>query len=157
MFATRVEVITTLLDRYHELVEPLSGNGAKGDGDSVPLPPTTYTPTIKELERLLGRLREVDRSRWWHVSERYLRSVTRIRRNVRVERIVKGKGRVVEFFDISEDRYDPRVDDKFVEAGIKWIAQHWGLDTEPMLPRGKDDAKFPWDRGVLLKKTRNAT
>lgn len=53
----REEIISTLLDRYHELVDPSQPRDGSGDGVALPLMPATYTPTVREIERLIGDMR----------------------------------------------------------------------------------------------------
>jgi len=134
VLATRVAVLTELLSRYHELTDTLTTNGEKGNGDQPPQMPATYTRSVRELERLLGQLRLVDRPLWWHVSERYLRSTQSIKERTRFEK-VKGKGRVSVTERVVWTTYPRTVDHDLVEAGVKWLAQNWRLKSEPMLPK----------------------
>lgn len=147
LLASRVEVIRDVLERYDELVDPSIGrNGEKGNGEQPPEMPVTYTPTLKELERLLRLMRLEDRRLWWHVTERYIRCQTRIQRDVVEKRKVKGKGEVTALVDRLQTTYDPKVDPLLVDAGIEWLARSWRLVSEPMRPKGGKDARFPWDR-----------
>ena len=132
--SSRVETIRALLERYDELVDPNIGrNGDKGDGESVPWPPATYTRDVKELERLLRRLRSEERRLWWHLTERYLRTTTTIKER-KVSRRVKGKGVINTVERVVWTFYSPRVDQAQVEKALEWLAREWGLKREPMLP-----------------------
>ena len=131
--SARAEVLAQLLERHDELVSPIIGaNGEKGDGDSVPLPPGTYTRDVKELERLLRRMRSEERRLWWHLTERYIRSTT-VLRDDRVTRKTK-KGTMTELVRVVKAVIHPKVDHDLVEAGLEWLAHEWGLGREPMLP-----------------------
>ena len=132
--STRAEVLASILERYDELVSPLVGaNGAKGDGDSVPWPPATYTRDVKELERLLRRLRSENRQLWWHLTHRYLRTTTTIKER-KVSRKVKGKGVINTVERVVWTAWSPVVDQGKVEKALEWLAREWGLKREPMLP-----------------------
>ena len=149
VLATRVAVLTELLSRYHELTDTLTTNGEKGNGDQPPQMPATYTRSVRELERLLGQLRLADRPLWWHVSERYLRSTQSIKERTRFEK-VKGKGRVSVTERVVWTTYDARVTEDSVKEGVEWLARHWRLKSEPMLPKVRKRvadkvARFPWD------------
>lgn len=130
----RATVIEQILARYHELVEPGGRNGSPGDGDQLPRVPATYTPDVKEVERLMSRLRDYDRHLWWHVSERYLRSGNTIKTRS-VKKRVKGKGYITVHLREVVPFFSPRVDEKMVEAGLEKLASWWSLGHEPMLPK----------------------
>lgn len=109
----RVEVIEQLLTSYHQLVDPLqqgSGNGPTG----VLLMPATYTPSVRELERILKAMRDDPRNAilrhedgtkrildgkpvtprrlWWHANAWYIQCerVT-VRPTLKASRNAKGK------------------------------------------------------------------
>lgn len=156
----RRDVIVHLLERLNELVDPVrAGNG---DGQTgLLLMPATYTPSVRELERLLVVMR-LDRSEsllllgngrkasvracWWHLNERYLRATTRtcwrcpkcsteshVERHTHRDR--RGKLCAYPGKRVLVNVYDPGVDEKLVDAGVGWLAEHWALAVEPMLPR----------------------
>jgi len=130
----REEVIVQLLERFQELVEPAGGNGIPGSGDYLPLMPATYTPSVRELERLLIRMRDERRSQWWHVTERYLRC-QHVNRDVPVKR--KGKnGKTVTVVERQlVVTFHPGVRAEKVRRGISWLAEEWRLGHEPMIPQ----------------------
>lgn len=146
----RCRVIRDLLARYAELVDPMQARDGSGNGVALGLMPATYTPSVRELERLLRMMRE-DRSAklvivdhhafpkvsvrrlWWHVNARYIAAGSRT-----VDRQVarKGKGgkRALVVERCVEPIVDRRVDEVLVTAAVAWIAQAWALRSEPMLP-----------------------
>ena len=130
----RASVIEQILERLAELTEPVAGNGSRGDGTSVPLPPKTYTADVREVERLMTRLRDEDRSLWWHVSEKYLRSTATIKTSTERKR-VKGKGYITAHLRKVVPHFSPKVDEKLVEAGLEKMASWWSLGHEPMMPK----------------------
>lgn len=145
---SRQQVIETLLERYHDLVDPMQSRGVLGDGEHLPLMPATYTASVRELERLLGAMREDRlsslvalttgerasvRSLHWHVSERYIRSLVRTR-DVPVTRRAKGKRTVTVLERRVVTTYSPKVRQVLVDAAIAWLADNWALRSEPMLP-----------------------
>lgn len=121
-----------LLERYHDLVDPMQSRAGKGEG-SGPGMPRTYTASVRELERLLVRMREERRSQWWHVTERYIRC-QHVTKDVQVKR--KGKNgktaTVIERQCVTV--YPPAVRLEKVRRGVKWIADEWQLQSEPMIP-----------------------
>jgi hypothetical protein len=141
----RTDVIVQLLERLAELTDPVRAGNGDGRNGMLLMPPT-YTPSVKELERLLGRLRVEHHSVWWHVNERYLRSYT-----VTMWKCPKCKGLTHAATHRHRDRrgkhadyhgtrvlvvrYSPRVDEDKVKRGVVWLAENWGLVHEPMLPR----------------------
>lgn len=136
---TRTRVITTILERYTELVDPMNGPGAiKGDGDSITGMPRTYTATVREVERLLREMRNSHnpllRRLWWNVNARYITATTRT-----VDEAVTRKAKNGKRLQVVERRvvsvYDRRVDEQLVTLAVKWLAQQWGLKSEPMVPR----------------------
>lgn len=144
----RCEIIRELLERYRELVEPLAGNGYGSSGQVTPLPPSTYTPSVRELERLMRKMREGStaktvvlpngsrtsiRSLWWNVNERYIRA-TPIIRDVTVHRRTKHGKRLTVIERQVIPVFHRDVDDAKVAAGVAWIAARWSIPNEPMLP-----------------------
>ena len=147
--SNRTEIIRQLLDRYHELVDPLNGgSGVPGDGDSVNLMPRTYSASVKELERLLKRMRDdrVEslvliapgtkcsvRSLWWHLNARFIAAGTRTVDRQVTQRGKNGKRLTLTVRQV-EAVYDRGVDPRKVDAGIQYLASNWGLAQEPFLP-----------------------
>lgn len=146
--SNRERVIRDLLERYHDLTDPQQTRAGRGEGEPLPLMPVTYTPTVRELERLLTVMRQ-DRHRpliqvgaekvsvrrlWWHVSERYLRCQVTLK-----DVPVKRKAKHGKTLTVLERRAvvtpQPGVNPVFVDRGIRWLAEEWGLASEPMLPK----------------------
>jgi hypothetical protein len=123
--------IVALLERYDELVDPSQG-GFSSREVGVPLMPPTYTDSVRELERLLRLMRAERRRLWWHVNEHFL-AVEWVARDVWVRRQTKHGKHVT----VAERRLERRADGsdaRLVERGVEWLARHWGLVHEPMLP-----------------------
>lgn len=143
----RVQVIREILERWHELTEP-GGLSGIGGGDGVMHMPPTYTPTVRELERMLRVMRE-DRHRslilltngdkasvrslWWHVSERYMRSRTTIK-EVPVKRRAKRGKTLLTLERRPVTTYSAKVDLLRVDRGLQWLSEEWRVPFEPMLP-----------------------
>ena len=142
----RVTVLTIIAERYRELVDPLtSSTGIRGTGDRNSLMPSTYTPTVREFERLVGKLRTGEPSLYWHLNEYHLKASTRTlwecprchvtshhQRHVHAGKSgkpleVEGRRTVV------VDRHPGSSAIRAAQA-VRWIAEGWGLSSEPMLP-----------------------
>lgn len=131
----REEIVTQLLERYVELVDPMqSGNGSGDTG--LRLMPATYTASVRELERLMQRMRQERRSQWWHVSERYIRA-EHVLRDVKVKRRTKHGKTVTVVERQVVTSYHPGVRLEKVRRGVAWLADEWDARRigEPMLPR----------------------
>ena len=144
----RVAVLTTLLELYNDLADPCqSGNGGTQGSDGLTLMPATYTDSVRELERLLKLMREDRglsliqtsqgkvsvRKLHWHVSEWFIRCTTANRWVTEPARTRSGKKTTRRVRAIVTVR-NPAVDERLVDAGVRWLAENWGLDSEPMLP-----------------------
>ena len=140
----REEIIYQLLERWDDLVEPGVHVDAPGDRAYIPLMPSTYTPTVRELERLLKVMRSERRSQWWHVTERYLRSSVRVIevpvKNGRVKlpphttHLAGGIQRGDKTARLTVKTWNPAVRAEKVRRGVAWLAIGWSLPHEPMLP-----------------------
>lgn len=128
---TRYEVIEAILERYDELSDPRQSGNGNGD-TGVRLMPATYTRSVKELERLMVRLREENKPLWRHVAGRYLQATTRTK-----DVWVRRPGRNGKKISVVERRvvtvWPDWVEPSRTEAGIRWIANHWP-SWEPQLP-----------------------
>src|SRR5947207_3161779 len=81
--------LVSLLERYHELVDPMQA-GNQGDRLGYLAMPLTYTPSVRELERLLNRMRNQAKQQAykgcslgklrWHLMAWYVDPVTVQRR-----------------------------------------------------------------------------
>jgi hypothetical protein len=130
----RATIINEILSRYAELTERGGLNGSSSDGGLTIQMPPTYTADVKEVERLMGVLREKDRRLWWHLSEKYLRSSETIKTSTE-RRKVKGKGYITVHLRKVVPHHSPRLDEKLVEDGLEKMASWWSLQHEPFLPR----------------------
>lgn len=155
--ATRVPVITELLERYHDLADPLNGpGGVKGDGLGYAAMPQTYNSSVREVERLVKTMRD-DRPRsalltldgekvsvrqcWWHINEWFLKAertlheprkpATRSKRRQLIRLQVDEHGRVLPQVRV---RRNAAAREQVAKRGVEWMAEHWGLRHEPMLP-----------------------
>ena len=140
----REAVIVELLERFNELTDPMqSGNG---DGDSgLRLMPATYTPSVRELERLIVKLREERHNVWWHLNERYLKAVQSTawecpkckgvsHAATHSHRDKRGKLSSYKGVRVLRTSWSERVNPVKVETGVRWVASEWTLKHEPMLP-----------------------
>lgn len=130
----REEVIVQLLERFSELVDPMQMRAAEGDGTGLLLMPATYTPSVRELERLLIRMRSERRSQWWHVTERYIRC-QRVQRVITEKRRTKAGKTVMVPVDRIVTSWHPGVRQEKVRRGVAWLADNWRLGHEPMIPK----------------------
>ena len=69
----REDIIVEMLKRYTEAQEEAL-TGSPGDGSHVPLMPTTWNRSYRELERCLKLMRDARSKQYWHVCERYIRA-----------------------------------------------------------------------------------
>jgi hypothetical protein len=150
---SRVAVLTQIAERYHELVDTLNGpSGIRGDGDALALMPVTYTQTVREFERLMGRMRNQAKQQAyaghslgrlrWHILEYHIKAEPVIRREP-VIAIKNGKpvhlkdadGKPAYRRSIQPEQYRRHPDAREVKAtlGLEWMALNWGLKSEPML------------------------
>lgn len=144
---SRVDVLAELADRYAELVDPLaSRSGVAGDGGSLPLPPPTYTGSVREFERLMVAMRLEARPLWthvmaWHIdvmhTARWLCGTCDRMTHEEVHRHRDRQGRP---YEVTGRRVvftvrHPAANERRAREGLGWMAERWGLDHEPMLPR----------------------
>lgn len=147
----RERVLWEIAERYHDYVDTLNGpTGVPGDGSGTDGMPKTYTATVREFERLLCLMRNQAKQQSfnghslgtlrWHIVEYHLKA----QRVVRQQPILARKnGKMVALRTIDGKPAtrpvlayirDPQVREQKARDGIAWMAQHWGLATEPMLP-----------------------
>lgn len=140
----RQEILTQLLERYNELTDPMQTR-RPGDGTHVPLMPETYTPSVKELERLLIRLRDERHHLWWHINERYLKvtetnayrcpkcgGITHASHHRHRDR--RGKLHDYPGARIIVHHWNHRTNPTKIRTAIEWLATEWNLKSEPMIP-----------------------
>lgn len=132
---SRARILEEIAARYEELIDPLAHTGIKGDGSMAGVlhMPPTYTATVREFERLKAALKRSRPDLHWHLVAYHIR-VTRAQKWV--PRAVKRRNRHTEW------KLEPRIvvyrhpdaqQDQAHDA-IRWIANHWALQSEPMLP-----------------------
>ena len=142
----RADVIAQILERYAELVERGTLSGIAGDSESPAITPKTYTPSVREVERLMVRLRGERHHLWWHVNERFLKAHTRTvfrcpkckgqtHAPTHRHRDKHGKHSAYEGVRVLAVTWSPKVNAKKVDAGLAWMAGEWSLAHEPMLDR----------------------
>lgn len=148
--SVREVAIVQLLERYEDLVDPQQIR-AGGDRDGFgALMPGTYTGSVRELERLVVRLREERHHLWWHLNERYLacewRTCWRCPRckgetHAQRHRHRDRRGRMSNYdgVRILKPFWSERVNPAKVRAALSWLAGEWSLEHEPMLPRAELD------------------
>jgi hypothetical protein len=151
----RETVLTRIAELYTDLTTPGAKTGIRGDGDFTPgLDPTVYTPTVREYERLVKLMRDDRheplihhngerlsvRSLWWHL-EHWHHRAQHVTRHYPVQTKAGGKlvtlrnpdGTPVTRPTIAHLR-DPKASEHKAQLAIEWIANHWALQVEPMLP-----------------------
>lgn len=155
----RGRVIAQILERYNDLIDPLlSGNESGSTG--VLLMPATYTPTVREVERLMQTLREdrhgpltkwthdgepfaaSPRRLWWHLNGWYidvqhvlhvppLKTQKNKRKQLTRQPVDQLYGAA-----LPQVRIVRKADVRFPIAlkGVERLAELWSLTHEPMLP-----------------------
>lgn len=149
--SSREIVLWEIAERYTDLVEPLNGPTlVAGDGESLAVMPGTYTPTVREFERLMAVMRNqakqkafrgtsLGKLRWhileWHLkAERVVRHQTvTAKRHGKVVPLRSGDGTTVQRLVVGYRR-DPQAREQKARDGIAWMAENWALKHEPMLP-----------------------
>jgi hypothetical protein len=153
---TREHILWRIAELYTDLTDPTGGpSDIRGPGESDGgMNPKLYTPTVKEYERLVKLMRDDRheplirtngerlsiRSLWWHLEHFHHRAV-RVTRHYPVTAKAGGKivqlhhqdGSLVTRPAISHLR-DPKANEQKAQLAIEWIAQHWNLQSEPMIP-----------------------
>lgn len=144
---SRVRVLSEIAERYAELTDPLAGPAdVRGDGDSVSVMPRTYTATVREFERLAVRLREEQRSLWWHLDGWWLSASTRTvyhcprcgithrPEHVHPSRRNSGKPVSVSCKRVLVWSRRSGARESLAREAIEVMASWWVLASEPMLP-----------------------
>jgi hypothetical protein len=152
MVANRVEILSQIALRYHELVEPAGRNGIPGDGEGVTLTPRTYTGTVREFERLMCVMRNQAKQQayagWplgklrWHIMAWFVDAQPVVRSR---PLLVTGKGgKLVPAYESTGERAmvrtaafirNPDAREDRALLGLGWMAEAWALKIEPMLPQ----------------------
>jgi hypothetical protein len=148
----RVRVLAEIAQRYMELVDPVFGRDGFGSGEGSPHMPSTYTPTLREFERLMARMRKEGKQKaykghglhrlafhlqgYYTTAERVIRLEPVMRTN-RKGRLVAAKNHRGELELRPQIRYrrHPDARQDRADLAVEWIAREWRLGTEPMLPR----------------------
>lgn len=148
----RERVLWEIAERYHEFTETLVSAGIPGNGETFGVleMPDTYTPTVREFERLLGVMHNQAKQKSfrgvglgrlrWHLLEWHLKAERVIRREPVT---AKKNGKVVVLRDadglmvvrpvIGFRRHRDAREERARDA-VAWMAENWGLFSEPMLP-----------------------
>lgn len=150
----REQILWRIAELYTDLADPTGGpSDIRGTSESTGgMNPKLYTATVKEYERLVKLMRD-DRSEpliatpqgklsvrslWWHL-EHYHHRAQRVIKHLPVtskrgQRIVNADGTPHTQPAIAHLR-DPKAKEAHARLAIAWIAQHWGLPVEPMVPQ----------------------
>lgn len=148
----REATLVLLLERYDDLVDPMQIR-AGGDRDGFgALMPGTYNASVRELERLVVRLRAERPNLWWHVNARYLACTWRTcfrcpkcggETHAGVHRHRDKRGRMSDYVGVRivKPFWSERVDTRKVRRGVEWLAAEWDLAGEPSLPRAELDKR----------------
>jgi hypothetical protein len=150
---SRVAVLRQIAVLYPDLVCPLNGgSGIPGDGDAVGLMPPTYTPTVREFERLLARMRHISDQvgrfhgyrlktlafhlEGWHTTAERVVRLRPVMRENRRGRLVQARDHEgnVDMRRVPEFRRHPDALLDRAELALLWMAEQWRLGHEPMLP-----------------------
>ena len=144
----REEIIVEMLKRYTEAQETLT-EGIRGDGDGHPKMPGTWNDSYRRLERFLIAMRENAemRSRWWHVTQRYVDAEV-VSMEVPFKKtakgpipklpphteLVAGAAEVGEFTSrVRIRRWDSKVQEAKVRKAVTLLAEMF--EHEPFLPQ----------------------
>lgn len=153
----RQRVLELLLEHYHDLTDPMQMRNEPGEGGGLLLMPATYTASVRELERLLRRMRD-DRTHplltlptgekvsvracWWHLNEWYLKATQTLTTPNTTPKRSKGKqlkrAQVDEHGQpLKHTRVLRNAEARHQTAlrGVQWLADNWSLTHEPMLPQ----------------------
>lgn len=158
----REEVIAQCLEDWAFLTEPGTTLGIVGDGDSTPRMPKTYTPTVREIERLVRELRDSHdlvtlngaevrddnqqrvscRRAWKHVNGWYLQAERRTIEPTNVIRPNKHRKQLQKPLRDEDGRplrqtvvtRAKGAREPIAGIGVRWMAERWALKVEPMLP-----------------------
>ena len=148
---TRTDTITTILNRWNELTDPMQARDKTGDGEALPLMPPGYNhPTVQHLEHLLHKLRDQRHHLYWHLNHRYLQNTTRnawqcpkcggiTQAQHHHHRDSNRKLHRYPGTRVVQTTWHPRVDPRKVTRAIQWLAYNWAIRQEPMLPRVLQD------------------
>jgi hypothetical protein len=154
------KALVELLERFHEFSDPLLQGERNGSSGVMGMPPT-YTPDVREVERLLAVMRSQAKQQaykgfglgvlrfhvvaWYVDAERvaswYPIELKRGRRTQvpTGQQILRRQGRWVPAVRVEHPpRRDPMARRDRAELGVEWMAKHWGLGREPMVPRVRD-------------------
>ena len=150
---TRETILWRIAELYTDLIDPLNGPaGIRGTGETTGgMNPHLYTPTVREYERLVKLMRD-DRSEpllegklsvrslWWHL-EHWHHRANRVIRHYPVTSKNHGKVTTLRNHDGTpvtrptiHHLRDPKASEQKAHQAVEWIAHHWGLQVEPMLP-----------------------
>lgn len=151
---SRITVLRTIAAHYHELTDPMQARSKKGSGAKLPLMPQTYTPTVREFERLTsllrqhgvrytltdGRITTLTQLRW-HLLAYYIDATTTLQQPAaKPPRNRKGELRRQPTDDHGQPlahrkiHRHPNARRDLADAALEWIANHWTAPYEPMLP-----------------------
>jgi len=142
---TRRDRIVVLLEHYNDvqpgLVDTDGGDGSGGGGLLADGCWKHYS--YRELERLLGVMRDTSRATYWHLAETYFWAPRRrvaycpsCRRSSPTSKIdtfhKHGHGRTFKLVPKAERMVSPRVRPKIVALAIDWLESNW--NGEPLIP-----------------------
>ena len=132
---SRRELIVVLLDNYVD-VEAQGMRDQRGDGEHLPLMSRCWNhPSYRELDRLLGRMKDERTHLYWHLAETYFRATHR-----RVLQCPRCRGVMPAWSSVSFHKHGhssvavvPKVIRvvqvgvrvPVVEDGVTWLERNW--------------------------------
>lgn len=152
----RTKVLEQLLEHYNDLIDPMQMRDQPGDGTGLILMPATYTATVRELERLIRRMRD-DRQHplihhdgekvslrqlWWHLNAWYI--AVEHKTYTPPLKVAKGKkGKLIKLqvddqgVALPQVRVlrSPEARYQLALKAVEWLSASWELTSEPFLPR----------------------
>lgn len=148
----RERVLWEIALNYHDLVDQLGGGFRETDTPVIGMNPTTYTPTVREFERLAKQARTPESQHvvydgdllitlGWHLLEYAIKAEPKIRLAIVT---VKKNGKTHALKDADRNlvkrperawRRHPAASETLAKKACSWMAEEWDRPFEPELPQ----------------------